>query len=177
MLNIGFIEALKRDNYSCFIFSDVDHLSESELNIYNCHTSPLHMSSSVDVFKYEIPYPKFFGGVEAFNANHYKAVNGFSNLYWGWGGEDDDICGRVLKIGLKIQRLPLFIGRYTMNRINHKVSDGPNPNRYKLLKKSSDRMMADGLNSVEYEIKKVIRYKLYTHIIIHTSPSMYKSES
>lgn len=31
------------------------------------------------------------GGVLAIRMNHFYAVNGFSNEFWGWGGEDDDM--------------------------------------------------------------------------------------
>ena len=33
---------------------------------------------------------------------HMKAVNGFSNTFFGWGGEDDDMAKRVHLAGLKV---------------------------------------------------------------------------
>ena len=35
---------------------------------------------------------------------HFEALNGLSNLYWGWGLEDDEFRGRILEAGLPILR-------------------------------------------------------------------------
>ena len=39
-------------------------------------------------------------------------VNGFSNRFWGWGGEDDDIRRRINKAGLKLTRYSPLVARY-----------------------------------------------------------------
>jgi hypothetical protein len=36
-------------------------------------------------------YQEIVGGVLAINTQDYVRVNGFSNSYWAWGGEDDDM--------------------------------------------------------------------------------------
>lgn len=41
-----------------------------------------------------LPYQMLVGGVFAIKREHFLKVNGFSNLYWGWGGEDDDMAYR-----------------------------------------------------------------------------------
>ena len=45
----------------------------------------------------------------------FRLVNGFSNQYWGWGGEDDDMYKRIDKNKLKIQRDRADISRYGCN--------------------------------------------------------------
>lgn len=42
-------------------------------------------------FFYRLPYHKLVGGVFNIRPDHFFLVNGYSNLYWGWGGEDDDM--------------------------------------------------------------------------------------
>ena len=44
LFNIGFHEAMKVDNWTCFVFHDVDLLPENDKNIYNCPNMPRHMS-------------------------------------------------------------------------------------------------------------------------------------
>ena len=55
------------------------------------------MAVAVDKFNYTLPYDEIFGGVTALSVEHFEFINGFSNQYWGWGGEDDDI-GKGLRI-------------------------------------------------------------------------------
>lgn len=52
LLNIGFKEALKFNNYKCFIFHDVDLMPENDRNKYSCPSSPRHLSVAVDKFNY-----------------------------------------------------------------------------------------------------------------------------
>ena len=40
------------------------------------------------------PYDYFFGGVVAILKEHFVMVNGFSNMFWGWGNEDDNFRDR-----------------------------------------------------------------------------------
>ncbi len=52
------------------------------------------------------------GGVLAITSEHFKAVNGFSNRFFGWGGEDDDFYLRLVSAKLAPARLPAHLGRY-----------------------------------------------------------------
>ena len=53
MMNAGFIEALKDDDYNCFVFHDVDMIPEDDRNLYSCSILPKHMSVAVDKFDYQ----------------------------------------------------------------------------------------------------------------------------
>ena len=95
LMNVGFTEAMKDFAWNCCIFHDVDLLPEDDRNLYTCPTQPRHMSVAVDKFKYKLPYKTIFGGVAAISTSQFKKLNGFSNQFWGWGGEDDDMAKRI----------------------------------------------------------------------------------
>lgn len=59
-------------------------------------------------------YGNYFGGVTALTKEQFEDINGFSNSFYGWGGEDDDLFHRVTKKGYAVFRYPGNIGRYSM---------------------------------------------------------------
>jgi hypothetical protein len=162
LMNIGYVEALKMNpTWDCFIFHDVDLLPENDHNIYSCPVMPRHMSVAVDTMAHRLMYPELFGGIEAFSTEHFRLVNGFSNQFFGWGGEDDDIYARLIHAGLNLTRYPTKVARYRM--LNHERSN-PNPRRQSLLLSAERRFDSDGLSSLGgYRVKVELR-KLYTNI-------------
>ena len=69
-----------------------------------------------------IPRPTslaIFGGASAISKDHFLLVNGFSNAFFGWGAEDDDMYRRIRRLKLKLSRYPLTIARYTMLSHGH----------------------------------------------------------
>ncbi|XP_064488284.1 beta-1,4-N-acetylgalactosaminyltransferase bre-4-like [Ornithodoros turicata] len=167
LMNIGYLEASALYDYQCFIFHDVDLIPEDDRNLYTCPEHPRHMSVAIDVFKYRLPYAGIFGGVSALKKEHMQLVNGFSNEFWGWGGEDDDMSYRLKHYKLPITRYPANIARYTM--LKHE-KDTPNPERYKFLHKGRLRYKTDGINSVKYKRVDIVFKKLYTWILADVKP-------
>ncbi|XP_022914033.1 beta-1,4-N-acetylgalactosaminyltransferase bre-4 [Onthophagus taurus] len=162
LMNIGFKEALKRRNYDYFIFHDVDLLPEDDRNLYTCPIQPRHMSVAVNTMNYKLPYSRIFGGVSAITREHFEILNGFSNSFWGWGGEDDDMSNRIAYHKLTISRYPVTVARYTM--LTHK-KDRANPNRYNTLKMGKTKFKTDGLNSLKYQVSNAKQKLLYTWIL------------
>ncbi|XP_064612904.1 beta-1,4-N-acetylgalactosaminyltransferase bre-4-like isoform X2 [Liolophura sinensis] len=163
LMNIGFVEALKLYDYQCFVFHDVDLIPEDERNIYSCPEQPRHMSAAVDTMGYRLPYEAIFGGVSALTKDQMKNVNGFSNKFFGWGGEDDDMHNRIVAKGYKIIRYPIKVARYKM--LSHK-KDKANPERMGLLYQGRKRFASDGLNSLKYKVNKVELRPLYTWVYV-----------
>lgn len=167
LMNVGFKEALKIAPFDCFIFHDIDLLPEDERNLYTCPEYPRHMSVAIDSFQYKLPYTTIFGGVSAITREHFELLNGFSNSFWGWGGEDDDMANRLKHHNLFISRYPIAIARYTM--LTHK-KEKPNPNRYETLKTGKIKYDSDGLSNLQYEVKKMKRNLLYTWLLVEIGP-------
>ncbi|CAG5115456.1 unnamed protein product, partial [Candidula unifasciata] len=95
--NIGFLESRKVAHFDCYIFHDVDLVPLDDRILYRCGDNPRHFPVSIkrhgqrDAKKM---YDDYFGGVVALTTRQYTDVNGNSNLYFGWGGEDDDLLLR-----------------------------------------------------------------------------------
>lgn len=163
LLNVGYEVAKVLHDYTCFIFHDVDMLPENYYNMYACQEKPFHISTCIDAMKYGSFYDTIFGGVSALRSEHIEKVNGFPNIYWGWGGEDDDMSIRLRFSGYEIARVNCTIGRYTM--LKHGKQHA-NPIRMKLIRRSFFRIYKDGLNTLKYRVLDVAFKKLYTHVIV-----------
>ncbi|CAJ0930054.1 unnamed protein product, partial [Mesorhabditis belari] len=167
LMNIGYVEALRLYPWTCFIFHDVDLMPEDDRNLYSCPQQPRHMSVAIDKFGYSLPYRSIFGGISGLTKEHMQKMNGFSNSYWGWGGEDDDMSSRVVYSGYKISRYPKAIARYKMIKHNEEKKSNPvNPCRHKLMAKTRIRWHKDGLADLNYDLIQVDRYSLYTRILV-----------
>jgi hypothetical protein len=93
LLNIGFLKA-KELKCDYVVFHDVDMLP---LNVdYSYSNKPIHLATH---FRskgetLDLHFDKYFGGVTLFPDAEFETINGYSNKYWGWGFEDDDLLYR-----------------------------------------------------------------------------------
>ncbi|KAK9710655.1 N-terminal domain of galactosyltransferase [Popillia japonica] len=161
LLNVGALEAVNQ-NYTCLIFSDVDLLPLNTGNIYACSRLPRHMCSAIDIFRFNLPYEGLFGGVISIRSDQFKLVNGMSNEYLGWGGEDDDFYRRLKHHNITPYRFSPQVSKYTMLTHN---KEKPSEDRFEKLERASDRQQIDGLTSLSYN--HIVKLKsLYTHILV-----------
>eukprot|EP00794_Sanderia_malayensis_P012030 gene12030-13272_t len=161
LFNVGFKEALKHNDFDCFVFHDVDLIPEDDRNDYGCPSSPRHMCPSVDKFNYEMFSPYLFGGVTAFTKQHFTLINGYANRYWGWGAEDDDCFKRVNTKDLKVTRPAMELGRYKM--LGHSQQER-NGKAILLLEKGDKNMKDDGINTLKYKVFDQTAFDLFTKI-------------
>jgi predicted glycosyltransferase involved in capsule biosynthesis len=105
LLNIGFNYALKH-NCDYVVFHDIDMLPKDV--DYSYSDKPLHLSTN---FEYEDSekerdiFEEYFGGVTMFPVEDFKKINGYSNKYWAWGYEDDDLLLRCKENNIELDTL------------------------------------------------------------------------
>lgn len=64
--------------------------------------------------RYLLDYKELFGGAVAITRDQFLTANGFSNEFYGWGGEDDDLYRRLNDKGLEVIRLSPTVSSYRM---------------------------------------------------------------
>lgn len=104
LLNIGFVEA---EQLGCdyVVFHDVDMLPV-EVD-YTYRNVPTHLATnfiSGDT-EFGLHFDQYFGGVTMFPVELFRQINGYSNEYWGWGFEDDDLFKRVQDHNLPVDTI------------------------------------------------------------------------
>jgi len=163
LMNVGFVEAAKDEDWNCYIFHDVDLLPEDERNVYTCQQETRHMSVAVDKLNYVLPYASILGGALAIMPDQYRQLNGHSNEFWGWGGEDDDFADRHKHCKINRTRYSPDIARYTM--IRHKQEE-PNKDRINLLQSNHRNFELDGLTNLNYTLLSKICHPTYTNLVV-----------
>ena len=73
--------------FDCFVFHDVDLVPEHLQNLYMCTRHVHHLASAIDEMRFHVMFYNYAGGVVAIGTENFWRVNGFANLYWGWGNE------------------------------------------------------------------------------------------
>lgn len=61
---------------------------------------PRHIATNISQMNYELKYFEYFGGAVLFTKDQVEKTNGYSNEYWDWGMEDDDLFWRCYLEGL-----------------------------------------------------------------------------
>ncbi|XP_042559454.1 beta-1,4-galactosyltransferase 1-like [Clupea harengus] len=189
LMDAGFLEALKEYDYDCFVFHDVDIIPMDDRNTYKCFSQPRHLAVALDKFGFRdeegkcpinlhnlavaldkfgfsLPYHWIYGGITALSKEQFMKINGFPTMYWGWGGEDDDISHRLSFKGMSISRPDAIVGRCKMIRHGRDELNQVNPKRHNNLAKTNETMDIDGINSLRYDVISINRTQLHTKITV-----------
>jgi hypothetical protein len=90
------------DGCDYIVWHDIDMIPEEEGGCdYSYPTdAPRHIATQISQMDYQLKYHEYFGGAVLFTKEQVEATNGYSNNYWDWGMEDDDLFWRCYKEGL-----------------------------------------------------------------------------
>ncbi len=61
--------------------------------------NPRHIATQISQMNYQLKYEEYFGGAIVFSKEQVERTNGYSNDYWDWGMEDDDLFWRCVLEG------------------------------------------------------------------------------
>jgi hypothetical protein len=82
------------DGCDYIAWHDVDMLPHEEADYSYPEDSPKHIATKLSKYNYGLGYDQYFGGVVLFTKEQAETINGYSNDYWDWGQEDDDLFWR-----------------------------------------------------------------------------------
>lgn len=129
-----------------FIFHDVDMLVQGPAD-YSCPENPTLLATNASQFNWQMPFPEYFGGVVAFTREHFELINGYSNNFAGWGGEDNELYYRVLACDLKIEHR-----RHRYLSLPHQKDHPTGFDPVKMAQAKKPRKAKDGLNNCKYKM-------------------------
>ena len=97
--NIGAKHAFE-DGCDYIVWHDIDMIPEDGADYSYPEKAPRHIATQIQQMDYELKYHEYFGGAVLFTKEQVEATNGYSNDYWDWGMEDDDLFWRCHLEGL-----------------------------------------------------------------------------
>lgn len=135
LLNVGALNADPSTRYFCF--HDVDHLPLKVDYSYSDKVTQL-VKSNIQPIGY-------LGGVTLFPDDVFFKIGGYSNNFWGWGGEDNEIANLVPEIN----------NRFGMwNILDHKKNGTFDIVKWQQSKQP--RSQEDGIFKTTFEIRQQV---------------------
>ncbi|BHF78519.1 hypothetical protein SprV_0602163200 [Sparganum proliferum] len=151
----------------CFIFHDVDKVPTSSTTVYECGQNVRQLATA---FRSDSGtrwlYREFLGAATALSWEHVEKFNGVSNIFYGWGGEDDELAIRLRLNNITVDRPSSIDGIFDEFDSNHPRDK--NGERYKLIavKNVASRWRNDGINQTRYQLLSRIDYDFFVWILV-----------
>jgi hypothetical protein len=99
MKNVAAEQAFK-DGCDYIVWHDIDMIPEDDHCDYSFpEDNPRHIAIHISKTNYHLKYADYFGGAVLFTKEQVEKTNGYSNDYWDWGMEDDDLFWRCVLEG------------------------------------------------------------------------------
>jgi len=121
LLNAGFTLAA-HEGFDTFVFHDVDLLPQPPVAKYYAAMAerPIHIAKCWSRYNKN---PEYLGGIVTFSKHDFERIGGFPNVYWGWGGEDDELKKRVTGAGLIVEAPPVDLANAIVDLENKTLEE------------------------------------------------------
>lgn len=140
--------------YSHMVLHDVDQIPENTKNSYgHPGETAVHLLTATSQWDYTPMHKDTVGGALSLSHAVYAAVGGYSNLFWGWGGEDNNMYTR-LNSGPGVRRPKLRVGRYKAlfhPRVMGLDETEQFKKNHKIIHTLSHEAASDGIATVKYK--------------------------
>ena len=131
---------------------------------YNCNEKfPRHMTVNIT----DGPTRMSFGGVSQIPPSVFEKLNGYSNQFWGWGGEDDQMYWRIkkmLKLPISEPKLKDCLFDMLEHQVHGEYLNQPNPRAVKEIK-NYKFYKSEGLSNLRYERQRLSDCKIFAHVL------------
>ena len=121
------------DGCDYIVWHDIDMVPEDNSCDYSYpEENPQHIAVRISQSDYNLKYQEYFGGAVVFTKEQVEATNGYSNEYWDWGMEDDDLFWRCIQEGMvdtqnlsygKTKKVGVFNGTNSYIKIPNQKDD------------------------------------------------------
>lgn len=151
LINIGYLKS--KDDCDYMVMHDVDLLPNNLELKYTYPETGVHHLASPDIHPL-YHYKKYVGGVLMLKVSDFALCRGMSNIFWGWGREDDEFYMRMKENGLSLMRpTGIKTGYNTFKHIHDKVKRPRDYKRYGDQKKVQFKRDTDtGVDTVQYKL-------------------------
>lgn len=162
LLNAGFMIHGKHFKYCAY--HDIDMLPNKA--DYSFPEVPTHLATHVQQFKWAMP-PNYFGGVVLFSSADFHRCGGYSNHFWGWGGEDNEILFRLEQLEMPYERRDCWY-----QSLYHPRSHPTGFDDEKMAQARLPRAATDGYEFTDFEIMETEHQSLYIKTKIELCPHL-----
>lgn len=151
LINIGYLQS--KDECDYMVMHDVDLLPNNLDLKYTFPEEGVHHLASPDIHPI-YHYQKYVGGVLMLKMKDFALCRGMSNIFWGWGREDDEFYMRMKENNLPLLRpTGITTGYDTFKHIHDKVKRPRDYKRYGSQKQVQfKRDTHTGVDTVKYKL-------------------------
>jgi len=154
MFNVG-VKHAEAIGCDYMVMNDVDQLPVDSRNTHEFPEDPIHLCSSTDQKDFKF-YDRMVGGALLLTLKHFKEINGYSNEYFGWGQEDDDMYERIRFIFKRVRHLLPKVGKYhalshgRVKDLDVSINFHKNSEQLKKIRKGGAKVVfLDGYNTID----------------------------